>query len=375
MRRVATAARRAALRTLAPIARDRRHHRGRPARSTSTAQTMNLERASTRPSSPACSARPPGRSRPRSAPTIAGCSSVTAGAPDRCPSTSRSTTSRTTATTGRSRSRPAGRPAAAGAALPHAASCSYSLQRRAAGSTSSTGSRTRRQLPRAARLPREDRRASRIEVDLVAEMAVLNPFDFFLEPSRRDSSRSRTSPALRARARAVPAEAPRRRRGFAEFLARDRRAAARRRSTSSSRSTSGCSSDIGYLIRMEPGVQTPEETLATRSGSCRDTAWLLVQLLRHLGLAARFVSGYLIQLTRRREVARRPERAPSATSPTCTPGARSTCRAPAGSASIRPRACWPAKATSRSPARPSRVSAAPVTGALDDVRDGLRARR
>ena len=133
----------------------------------------------------------------------------------------------------------------------------------------------------------------RVEVDLVAEMAVFNPFDFFLEPSAETFPFSyepelkvELAPYLR-QAPATPL--------FAEYLARIDRASSRPAASWSS-STSGLQQDIAYLIRMEPGVQTPEQTLKNASGSCRDSAWLLVQLLRHLGLAARFVSGYLIQL-------------------------------------------------------------------------------
>ena len=133
----------------------------------------------------------------------------------------------------------------------------------------------------------------RVEVDLVAEMAVFNPFDFFLEPSAETFPFTyepellvELAPYLR-KAPATPL--------FAEYLARIDRT---KRSTSTFLVdiNQGLQKDIAYLIRMEHGVQTPELTLTNASGSCRDSAWLLVQLLRHLGLAARFVSGYLIQL-------------------------------------------------------------------------------
>ena len=134
----------------------------------------------------------------------------------------------------------------------------------------------------------------RIEVDLVAEMSVLNPFDFFLEPHARSFPFSYAAEELRelapylrrdpasAELRAFLDETPQQCDSVVDFLV----AINQRLAT-----------EVRYLIRMEPGVQSPAETLAKASGSCRDSAWLLVQLLRHLGVAARFASGYLIQLT------------------------------------------------------------------------------
>jgi transglutaminase-like putative cysteine protease len=132
-----------------------------------------------------------------------------------------------------------------------------------------------------------------LKVDLVAEMSVYNPFDFFLEPIaetfpfrypahlehdlRPYLAHGEAGPRLRQ----FLADVDRRPRRTVDFLVDLNRQ---------------LQHAIRYLIRMEPGVQTPDETLANASGSCRDTGWLLVQVLRHLGLAARFVSGYLIQL-------------------------------------------------------------------------------
>jgi uncharacterized protein (DUF2126 family)/transglutaminase-like putative cysteine protease len=145
-----------------------------------------------------------------------------------------------------------------------------------------------------ARLVFPDKTTSfRIEIDLVAEMSVLNPFDFFLEPSADhfpftyDDELAKELAPYRIKLPATPevekyvASISREKVRTNDFLVALNQKLQR---------------DIGYVVRMEPGVQTPEETLTLAKGSCRDTGWLLVQVLRHLGLAARFVSGYLIQL-------------------------------------------------------------------------------
>ena len=133
----------------------------------------------------------------------------------------------------------------------------------------------------------------KIEVDFTAQMTVVNPFDFFVESYATSFPFQYTGdlktelapyletiepgPLFAAYLKDIPREAD----STVDFLV-DLNAKLQKK--------------VSYVIRMEPGIQTPEETLAAGSGSCRDSAWLLIHIFRHLGLAARFVSGYLIQL-------------------------------------------------------------------------------
>lgn len=132
-----------------------------------------------------------------------------------------------------------------------------------------------------------------VEIDLIARMEAINPFDFFLEEYAREPDfrydeetfgnlkpylgHADLSPRFKQFFDAVPQEGS----STIDFMVALNQYVQK---------------EVGYVVRMEPGVQTPDETLCSGTGSCRDSSWLLVQTLRHLGYAARFVSGYLIQL-------------------------------------------------------------------------------
>src|SRR6478752_4828007 len=132
-----------------------------------------------------------------------------------------------------------------------------------------------------------------VSIDLVVDLEAINPFDFSLEDSAQKypftyapTLARELSPYLlkgerNAAFRSFMEKLDLRSRGTVDFLVDVNRAVRE---------------VVDYVIRMEPGVQTPEETLEKGKGSCRDSSWLLVHVLRELGIAARFVSGYLIQL-------------------------------------------------------------------------------
>jgi len=132
-----------------------------------------------------------------------------------------------------------------------------------------------------------------VEVELVAELTPLNPFDFFLEPGVEDYPFD-YAPELAKDLepyRGVDPAGPLLQ-AFLGRLSRDKQGTIGFLVELNRR----VRNEIDYVVRLDPGIQTCEQTLEKCSGSCRDTAWLLVQILRHAGVAARFVSGYLIQL-------------------------------------------------------------------------------
>ncbi len=132
-----------------------------------------------------------------------------------------------------------------------------------------------------------------VEVGLVAEMTVINPFDFFLEDyAEKFPFRYAASQAQELAPYVTPEPAGQQLRPFLDSID----LTPRRTMDFLVELNQRVQQMVRYVIRMEPGVQTCEDTLTLGTGSCRDSAWLLVQTLRHLGLAARFVSGYLIQL-------------------------------------------------------------------------------
>jgi transglutaminase-like putative cysteine protease len=169
-----------------------------------------------------------------------------------------------------------------------------------------------------------------LTVELTADVAAANPFDFVLEPEAaawpfrypallaQELLPYRATEPVRPWLAGLLADLPLVEQPSLDLLVALNQLVRRR---------------VAYVARAEPGVRSPGETLARGSGSCRDVAWLLVRAARGLGYAARFASGYLIQLADAAAAAAGAGR----TAPTCTRGRRCTFPVPAGSGSTRPR--------------------------------------
>jgi len=133
----------------------------------------------------------------------------------------------------------------------------------------------------------------KIEVDLTADMTVYNPFDFFVEESAEEWPFTYADDILPD---LVIYRTPEPMTPWLDALIKNIDRSQSRTVDFVVGLNARLATELDYVIRLEPGVQTPDETLQSGKGSCRDSSWLLVQILRNLGFAARFVSGYLIQL-------------------------------------------------------------------------------
>jgi len=136
--------------------------------------------------------------------------------------------------------------------------------------------------------------AFHIEINLVADMVIFNPFDFFLEPNAERLPFTYDTLLYDDLKPYLLTDPPGSQ--LAKWLQDFQRPNGDLTVPFLMSLNQKIQSQVEYIVRMEPGIHTPDETLALGRGSCRDTAWLLVQILRHLGIASRFVSGYLIQM-------------------------------------------------------------------------------
>ena len=134
----------------------------------------------------------------------------------------------------------------------------------------------------------------RLTVDMTVDLVPGNPFDFFLDPTADQFPFAYSRRDARALAPYLDCECD----GAALLQAYLLKLGRAPRPTLNFlvALNQQLQHDIRYQVRLEPGVQTPLQTLQHNRGSCRDSAWLLVQLLRLAGLAARFVSGYLLDV-------------------------------------------------------------------------------